>query len=668
MNPASIYARALAAGLLTGVLTALGLGQAVADDGKPDPALVDRGRYLAKAADCMPCHTSGSDKPFAGGLKMDTPFGAIYSPNITPDPETGIGKWSFDDFRNAVHAGIRADGKYLYPAMPFDAFAKINEGDLQAMWAYFRSLPPTRQQNRANDLSFPFNIRTGMLVWRTLFFSERPLSPDPQKDAQWNRGAYLVEALGHCGDCHTPRNLMGATIASKRFQGTQIDQWYAPDITAETLANVNRWDQAKLVAFLRSGSAANSTSLGPMQEVVHDSLSSLTASDLDAMATYLLDGRGGEGAPKPTPVAKLAPAVEKHAAELYADNCASCHQTNGQGVAGSVPPLASNPAVVARRPYNVLAAVLQGLPARANVMAMPSFAGALNDADVANLANYLRTSWGNQSAPSATPDMVATWRSSLSLPLYADNAARTFDCPTVGQGGDPGLDPAMIAAMSAEMAQRFMPYATLVREYKAQRPDAGMTDIVNNLVAAYCPVVAQNGASDQAKSATLKRFALNLTAYLADQSVGDVGPNVPIIWAVAVGYSLAEREPLPQSKLDCPANDNSRVPQALVTVAGQIADKPDLNFAARDAIAQADAMFSGNPGAKPANLANALILSFCRGVMALPGVGEPEKLAGVMRYGQEVIEALQAKAETQARAPAAMKAQSETVGKGRGRP
>jgi hypothetical protein len=337
-------------------------------------------------------------------------------------------------------------------------------------------------------------------------------------------------------------------------------------------------------------------------------------------------------------------------------------------VAGSVPPLTGNPAVVGAKPYNILAAMLQGIPARASVMAMPGFAGSLSDNDVAHLANYVRTSWGNRAPPNATPELVATWRASLSLPLYADNAARAFDCPNVGQGADPSLDPVLIAAMSAEMAQRPVSYAALVRSYVAQRPDAKMADIVNNLVAAYCPVVAQGAASDQAKSATLKRFALNLTAYLADQSVGDVGPNVPIIWAVAVGYSLAEREPFPQSKLDCPANDNSRVPQALVTVAGQIADKPDLNFAARDAIAQADAMFSGNPGAKPANLANALILSFCRGVMALPGVGEPEKLAGVMRYGQEVIEALQAKAETQARAPAATKAQSETVGKGRGRP
>jgi hypothetical protein len=262
--------------------------------------------------------------------------------------------------------------------------------------------------------------------------------------------------------------------------------------------------------------------------------------------------------------------------------------------------------------------------------------------------------------------LVATWRASLSLPLYADDAARAFDCPSVGQGADPSLDPVLIAAMSAEMAQRPVSYAALVRSYVAQRPDAKMADIVNNLVAAYCPLVAQGAASDQAKSATLKRFALNISAYLSDQSVGDVGPDVAVIWAVPVGYSLAERDPDPQSKLTCPANDNSRVPQALVAAAGQVAGKPDPNFPAGDAVSQADTMASKNPSAKPADLANALILSFCKGLVPLPGIADAEKIVALMRYGEEVIQALQSKAETQARAPAA-KAPAETIGKGRAR-
>jgi len=169
-------------------------------------------------------------------LKIDTPFGAIYSPNVTPDPGTGIGKWTFGQFKKALHAGIRADGQFLYPAMPFDAYAKIADDDLKALWAYFWTLPPVKQQNRGNELSFPFNIRDSMLAWRWLFFDEGVLKPDPAKGVQWNRGAYLVEALGHCGDCHTPRNSMGATINGRPLQGAQIDQWFAPDISPKRLA------------------------------------------------------------------------------------------------------------------------------------------------------------------------------------------------------------------------------------------------------------------------------------------------------------------------------------------------------------------------------------------------------------------------------------------------
>jgi mono/diheme cytochrome c family protein len=648
---------------------ALGLAALIGDGGATaarseaalDPALIERGRYLAKAADCMPCHTSARDKPFAGGLKMNTPFGPIYSPNITPDRATGIGAWTFDDFKGAVHSGIRADGAYLYPAMPFDAFTMIREDDLAAMWAYFRSITPIAQPNRANELSFPFNIRYGMLVWRMLFFRERAFEPNAAKSAQWNRGGYLVEALGHCGDCHTPRNFMGATVESKRFEGAQIDQWYAPNITPDALSKSNRWGRSELVAFLKKGAAINSTALGPMQEVVHDSLSFLTASDLDAMAAYLLNQSSEQDAPKPAPtVAAPAPptvvqppAPQPRGAKLYADNCASCHQANGQGIAGAIPPVAGNPAVSAAKPYDILAVVLQGIPARDDLPAMPSFAGALGDGDVADLTNYIRTSFGNTAAPNVTPALVASWRKTLALPVYASDAARRFDCPTVGQGGNPDMDPALIAGLGGELAQRSVAYATLVSKYKAQNPSAGMADIVNNLVAAYCPVVAAGGGSDQAKSMALKRFALNITSYLADQSVGTSPPDVGIVWAVPVGYSLAERDPGWQTALKCPPNDNTRVPQALVAAAAEIAGKPNLNFTAPDAIAQADQLLAKNPKAKLVNLANALILAYCEGVVGLPDVPDIEKTGALMRYGQEVIGALQLKAELKERPPTA---------------
>src|SRR5262245_64582218 len=251
------------------------------------------------------------------------------------------------------------------------------------------------------------------------------------------------------------------------------------------------------------------------------------------MATYLLDLRDDKREPASPPVAsRLAPEAEKRGAKLYADNCASCHQADGQGVAGSIPPVAGNPAVVAAKPFDVLAVVLQGIPARGGLPAMPSFAGSLGDSDVADLTNYVRTSFGNTAAPNATPDLVASWRSTLALPLYAGDPARRFDCPSVGQGGSASLDPGLIAALSGEMAQRFVAYGALVQSYKAQYPNAGMADIVNNLVAAYCPVVAATAMSDQSKSMTLKRFALNITSYLSNQRVAATEPDVGVIWAV----------------------------------------------------------------------------------------------------------------------------------------
>lgn len=644
--------RFVLAGVLGAVVLSASCAGTAGAEPASDPSLLARGRYLAKAADCMPCHTSTSGKAFAGGLKMNTPFGAIYSPNITPDRDTGIGAWTFEEFKQAVHSGIRADGKYLYPAMPFDAFTGISEDDLKALWAYFRSVPPVRRLNTENELSFPFNIRFGMLAWRMLFFREQWFVPETGKSAQWNRGAYLVEVLGHCGDCHTPRNFMGATKASRRFEGATIDQWYAPNITAEALTKTNGWGKPELIAFLKSGAANNSTVLGPMQEVVHDSLSFLTPADLDAMATYLLDLKDEKDAPASV-AQKLSPKVGKLAAKLYADNCASCHRANGEGIAGSIPPLAGNPAVIAAKPFDILSVVLQGMPAHADLPAMPSFAGSLNDGDVANLTNYVRTSWGNKAAPNATRALVASWRATLSLPVYASDSARRFDCPDVGQGGDASLDPKMIAVLGGEMAQRSVAYASIIDTYKAQYPDADMADVVNNLVAAYCPVIARSAMSDQAKSLALKRFALTITSYLSNQAVAEAEPDVGIIWAVPLGHSLAERDPGWQPALKCPANDNSRVPSALVTKAAQIVGQPDVNFSAPAAIAQADAMLAANPKAKPAELADALILAFCEGVAGLAGVGDVEKSGALMRYGQEVIGELQLKAELKARPPAA---------------
>jgi cytochrome c2 len=398
-----------------------GLSAALAEDAAPaDPDLVARGHYLALAGDCMPCHTGAPKEEFAGGLGLNTPFGTIYSPNITPDDETGIGKWTFEDFKNAVHDGIRADGAYLYPAMPYDAFTKIEEKDLEALWAYLRSLKPINKPQKANGLGFPFNIREMMFFWRVLFFDDGYFKPDKAKSETWNRGAYLVEALAHCNACHTPRNLLGATIPSERFEGAQIDNWYAPDITEKALKEVNKWDTARMVDFLKKGAAPNSTTLGPMHVVVHDSLSKLKESDIAAIATYMLDDDTGAGETvEPAKVAELTPKTETKAAMLYDTHCGPCHQKTGEGMKGKVPPLAGNPTVEATDPYNILSVVLGGVPARNGFLTMPSFADELSNQDIADIANYVRITWGNKAEPDTTPAMVASWREQVKPPAAA---------------------------------------------------------------------------------------------------------------------------------------------------------------------------------------------------------------------------------------------------------
>jgi hypothetical protein len=248
--------------------------------------------------------------------------------------------------------------------------------------------------------------------------------------------------------------------------------------------------------------------------------------------------------------------------------------------------------------------------------------------------------------------MVAAWRPGLALPVYASAAARTFDCPNVGQAGSATLDPTAIAALSGRISGRPTAYGTLIATYKSQQPNATNTDIVNNLVAAYCPIVAATAASDDGKRMTLKRFAINLTSYLASQSASGAAPDVGIIWATPVGYTLAEHDPAGSTTLTCPANDNTRVPRALVGTAAEVAGKPELNFRASDAAAQAETMVKRDPKAKLADVANALILAYCRGLGALTGPTIAEKQAALERYGENVIQALQHTAELQAHSAA----------------
>ena len=343
------------AGLLPGLAWA---------DASAGSDVIARGKYLATVGDCVACHTKPGPGgvPFAGGQYVATPFGDLPTPNLTPDKETGIGTWSDADFYRAMHFGIRKGGANLYPGLPYPWFTHVTRDDVMAIKAYLFSLAPVHAPTPPNHMVFPFNIRTGIAGWNALYFKAGEFKPDASKSPEWNRGAYLVEGLGHCGDCHTPKNVALAPIQSEAFAGGNVDSWYAPNITSDPKQGIGTWSQATLVTYLKNGAMqGKGVVFGPMAQTVHDSLSHLTVEDLTAMAVYIKSLPPKSTYKRGTMVAGGDNAAGQ---EVYLSYCSSCHQPNGQGLTGAVPNLADNGAVTAKGPQNVLRAVEGGLPAQ----------------------------------------------------------------------------------------------------------------------------------------------------------------------------------------------------------------------------------------------------------------------------------------------------------------
>ena len=395
--------------LLLAVLAMLAL---LTDSSRPaiaapagDHDLVAKGEYLAHAGDCIACHTNPGDALFAGGFPMATPFGTIYSSNITPDPTTGIGSWTADQFYGAMHTGRFPDGGLIYPAMPFASYTKVTREDCDAIFAYLRSVPPVHQPNRPNDLRFPFNNRQLILGWRTLFFQEGEYQPDRTKSAEWNRGAYLVEGLGHCSMCHTPINALGGSSQSQAFEGGLIpmQNWYAPSLTSNKEAGLGEWSIEEIVDLLRTGVSHRGAVYGPMAEVTYDSLQYLNDTDVRAMAVYLKSlGQGNPLAPEvsgiPAPESSL---LMSFGQTVYSTHCAICHAADGRGMPPDYPPLAGNPSIQMESSVNPIRMVLNGgfPPGTAgNPMpyGMPPFAQTLSDDEVAAVVTYIRAVWGNR--------------------------------------------------------------------------------------------------------------------------------------------------------------------------------------------------------------------------------------------------------------------------------
>lgn len=400
------------------------------DTAPDDPALIRHGEYIARTADCIACHTAPGGQPFAGGLAMQTPVGAIYSTNITPDAGTGIGAYDYPAFRNAVKFGIRHDGATLYPAMPYPSYAIMPDADLYALYAYFmRAVEPQQQSNAPSTIPWPLNMRWPLVWWRALFAPERPFQPDPGMDDLLNRGKYLVEGPGHCGACHTPRGVgfqetaLSLEDGDTFLSGALIDGWRAKSLRGEA-QGLDSWTREEIVEFLASGRTDRVAAFGAMADVVSHSTRYMTPGDLDAIAAYLkrLPPAPGKLAAFPAKQDTLTDALldgtaRTRGALLYREHCMACHRPDGQGVPRVFPALDGNSAIFAQNPQSSIQITLEGgrMPLNPDTdtmaFAMPGFSH-LPDQDLSEILSFIRSGWTNQ-APAVTSDDVRQIRTFL---------------------------------------------------------------------------------------------------------------------------------------------------------------------------------------------------------------------------------------------------------------
>jgi mono/diheme cytochrome c family protein len=372
---------------------------------------VERGRELVMVGGCESCHTARGGAPFAGGRAIPTRFGVFYAPNITPDPDTGLGAWSADDFWHALHNGYSRNGTLLYPTFPYTNYTRVSRKDADAVYAYLRTIAPVRRANHRHEVKFPYNYRVLLLAWRWLFFRPGVYQPDPARGNDWNRGAYLIQGLAHCSACHESRNALGATRSEAGPSGGLVLDWYAPSLMSPREAGVQSWSEADIVSLLKTGrvntSTATASSLGPMAEVVGEGLQHTPEDELKAMAAYL----------KTLPVAhspddngtlpgqfELPPAELAAGEDLYKRNCADCHGKHGEGHEPEAPPLAGNRAVTMTSGINPIRVVLfggytPGTTGNPRPFGMPPYSLTLSDEQIAEVLNYIRTSWGNGASP-----------------------------------------------------------------------------------------------------------------------------------------------------------------------------------------------------------------------------------------------------------------------------
>jgi mono/diheme cytochrome c family protein len=379
---------------------------------------IKRGDYLARAGNCMSCHTARGGQPYAGGRAVPTPFGNIYTSNLTTDRTTGIGNWSNDDFWRAMHDGRSKDGTLLYPAFPYPSYTHVTRADSDAIFAYLRTVPAVTQQNIAPELRFPYDQRVLLYAWRALYFRPGQYVNDAEQSVEWNRGAYLTQGLGHCAACHSPRDGYGGTNLKTELSGGMIPMlnWYAPPLNGDHENGLGNWKTTDLAAFLKHGTSSQRAVSGPMAEVVGSSLQYLHDDDVNAMAVYL-KSLPQQTKPSPRAPDSIRPEDKKTFLErgqkIYDNQCASCHQANGEGVSGIYPAFAGSNAIRSPIATNAIRIVLNGgyppsTGGNPRPYGMPPFGQTMNDEDVAAVVSYIRNAWGNQAGVVSSSEVNRT--------------------------------------------------------------------------------------------------------------------------------------------------------------------------------------------------------------------------------------------------------------------